>query len=229
METFGGSGTAVAVEMVQPMEVVAEEVVTQDEVGAEVELNTAGDSLASQTSISQNMFSKFRKELCCMEDSSEDEGDAVVSSLYLSGQNLADEGNSDVWSGSVKDDCLCWECGERFPSLDQLMSHFRKHEACVRCNLCQVTFRRVVSLSMHLVNVHNNVSLFCTACRLPFDSKWDFNKHLGKHSELSEPPVMPALPSVRIGPREVTEQLQWPAPTSGTDCPAWGGGQGPHV
>ncbi|KAG7469200.1 hypothetical protein MATL_G00126480 [Megalops atlanticus] len=181
--------TDMAMEMALPMDMVAEEVVMQDEVGAEVELNADVDNVTLPSSI--DMLSRSRRELCYPDDSSEDEdeGDTAGSRLCGSGPNAARDRDGDVWTGHLKDDCLCWECGERFKSLELLMGHFRKHEAHVCCNLCHVTFRRVVSLSMHLNNVHNNVRLFCTTCHLSFESKWDLNEHLGKHADLSDPPV----------------------------------------
>ncbi|KAJ8334631.1 hypothetical protein SKAU_G00402700 [Synaphobranchus kaupii] len=216
MEMFDASGTAVAMEMGLPLEMVVEEVVTHEEGGADADgLTSAMDSLTSQSSV--NMLSKFGKELSYLEDSSEDEvnpdSNPALSRLYVSGQNVTQDGSSDVWSGSVKDDCLCWECGERFWSLDLLMIHFRRHEACVRCNMCQVTFRRVVSLSMHLDNVHNNVDLYCNPCRRSFHTKWDLNEHLGKHFEPSEPPITPVLPLSSANPQSKTKYLcLWRSP-----------------
>ncbi|KAG9331637.1 hypothetical protein JZ751_018613 [Albula glossodonta] len=189
METFDGS--SVAMEMAFPIEVVSEEVVTQGEVGVEAESNTAMECLmSSQSASSQSVLSKFRKELSSLDDSSEDDDGHIpnpsVRGLYVSGQNAAEEGSVDLWAGGVKDDCLCWECGKRFRSLEHLMIHFRTHKASVRCNMCQVTFNRVVSLNLHLDNVHSNISLQCPDCGFTCDSKWDLNEHLGTHIE---PPV----------------------------------------
>ncbi|XP_061094228.1 mucin-5AC [Conger conger] len=214
METFDESETAVSMEMVLPMDMVSEEVVTQDEGGADSDgLTAAMDSLTSLPSVS--ILSKFGKEFRYLEDSSEDEHDPdpnpnpAAGRPYVSGQNSAEEGSgSDVWTGSARDDCLCWECGERFHSLERLMVHFRKHEACVRCNMCHVTFRRVVSLSMHLDNVHNNVDLYCAPCSRLFHSKWDLNEHLGKHSEPGSEPEPCAEPQEEIEVHLVTSDTE---------------------
>ncbi|KAJ8289784.1 hypothetical protein GJAV_G00005300 [Gymnothorax javanicus] len=141
MEPNGESGNAVAMDMGLPMDMVAEEVVTQDDCGTDSDGQTVPvDSLTAHPAVS--ILNKFGKELGFLEDSSDDEGepdaDSAGSRLYVSGQNAAEEGSGDVWMGSVKDDCLCWECGERFNSLDLLMEHFRMHKACVRCNMCQL-------------------------------------------------------------------------------------------
>ncbi|KAJ8287663.1 hypothetical protein COCON_G00003220 [Conger conger] len=228
METFDESETAVSMEMVLPMDMVSEEVVTQDEGGADSDgLTAAMDSLTSLPSVS--ILSKFGKEFRYLEDSSEDEHDPdpnpnpAAGRPYVSGQNSAEEGSgSDVWTGSARDDCLCWECGERFHSLERLMVHFRKHEACVRCNMCHVTFRRVVSLSMHLDNVHNNVDLYCAPCSRLFHSKWDLNEHLGKHSEPGSEPEPCAEPQEEIEVHLVTSDTEgepMPKPVSHQGSP----------
>ncbi|KPP60858.1 hypothetical protein Z043_121104, partial [Scleropages formosus] len=187
MDTFVGPGIAME------MEVAAEEVVlTQDDVEAKADLKALADAPVCQNSVFQDITAEYNSEhVCYPGDSSEDEYSSDDLTLPVVTRHKADK----MRARCAKDDCVCWECGKRFQSLTLLMRHFRTHKTQVHCNICQVTFRRMVSLSMHLENVHNNIKLFCTACHLFFDSKWDLNKHLEEHGDLESPPLLQGSPS----------------------------------
>lgn len=67
----------------------------------------------------------------------------------------------------------CWECGQKFLSLDSLISHYKSHNARATCHICNVTFRRVTSLITHLNNVHATRS----ETSQWFQSPWEPNMH----------------------------------------------------
>ncbi|KAL4657685.1 hypothetical protein GN956_G5066 [Arapaima gigas] len=187
MDAIVGPGIAME------MEVAAEEeVLTQEDAEAKVDLKTHSDVAVCQNPVSQDFANESSSEHACYSgDSSEDEYSCDDLKLHMGAWNKADN----MRPCFAKDGCLCWECGKLFQSLTALMHHFRTHKTQVHCNICQVTFRRMVSLSMHLENVHNNIVLFCTACHLFFDSKWDLNKHLEEHLDLESLPLLLGSPS----------------------------------
>ncbi|XP_072572699.1 uncharacterized protein [Paramormyrops kingsleyae] len=178
------------------MDVAAEEVVMEDEVGAEVVLQASVDDVNRDLLSASNL-----EQLWYPEDSSEDEHG-------FEEHRLAQSEKDNMGASCYQDGCLCWECGKCFQSLQMLMQHFRTHKAQVRCNMCCVTFRRMVSLSLHLENVHNNIVLYCTACHLAFKSKWEFNKHLEKHSGFELTPVVVGSLPKSYTSSEISEEIK---------------------
>ncbi|KAL2084320.1 hypothetical protein ACEWY4_019838 [Coilia grayii] len=75
---------------------------------------------------------------------------------------------------------VCWECGEGFTTLHNLLEHFQGHKTAGRCHLCQVTFRQGTSLALHLENAHRQGSLACpfTGCGAQPRNRWHLNQHL---------------------------------------------------
>nr|XP_020464131.1 zinc finger protein 62 homolog [Monopterus albus] len=69
----------------------------------------------------------------------------------------------------------CWECGKKFSSIKNLMSHYKRHNITATCHICNVIFRRLTSLSMHLDNAHSPP--LCKRCLLSFSNVWELNKH----------------------------------------------------
>ncbi|XP_048882497.1 uncharacterized protein si:dkey-79d12.4 isoform X2 [Brienomyrus brachyistius] len=182
------------------MDVAAEEVVMEDEVGAEVVLQASVDDVNRVHSLDLLSPSNL-EQLWYPEDSSEDEHG-------FEEHRLAQSEKDNMGASCYQDGCLCWECGKCFQSLQMLMQHFRTHKAQVRCNMCRVTFRRMVSLSLHLENVHNNIVLYCTACHLAFKSKWEFNKHLEKHSGFELTPVVVGSLPKSYTSSEISEEIK---------------------
>uniref|UniRef100_W5M9A3 C2H2-type domain-containing protein n=1 Tax=Lepisosteus oculatus TaxID=7918 RepID=W5M9A3_LEPOC len=88
-----------------------------------------------------------------------------------------------------KDGSLCWECGKSFATLEQLVLHFKAHKAEMVCNVCRITFRRVVSLRLHLANVHSDLPLRCP-CGQALASLWALNQHLASHHSQQGSPKM---------------------------------------
>lgn len=105
--------------------------------------------------------------------------------FYMSEDSSSDDG----WHPSAAANCSplkgkleqkCWECGKSFRCMRELMSHYQSHNVQATCQFCQVTFRRMTSLSTHLANAHSD-NPHCETCNLWFDNKWEFNKHQGTH------------------------------------------------
>lgn len=69
----------------------------------------------------------------------------------------------------------CWECGQRFCSVERLVSHYKSHKVSATCHICKVTFRRITSLLTHMDNVHKP---HCMRCKQCFWNVGELNKHL---------------------------------------------------
>lgn len=69
----------------------------------------------------------------------------------------------------------CWECGKYFRDLQALMVHYRLHCVNAHCHMCRITFRRKISLAMHLDNVH--YPPICPKCSICFISAEELNRH----------------------------------------------------
>ncbi|XP_028836294.1 zinc finger E-box-binding homeobox 1 [Denticeps clupeoides] len=84
--------------------------------------------------------------------------------------------------------CVCWECGQHFNNMRNLVDHFHGHTSDRRCHLCGVTFKWMISLAMHLDNAHQNISLSCCKpnCETLSQNWWHLNKHLGKHHRAND-------------------------------------------
>ncbi|XP_018542748.1 zinc finger protein 160 [Lates calcarifer] len=76
---------------------------------------------------------------------------------------------------SVHTEAKCWECGKKFSSITNLMSHYKSHDINATCHICKVMFRRLTSLSTHLDNAHSPP--LCKKCHQSFSNVWELNKH----------------------------------------------------
>ncbi len=65
------------------------------------------------------------------------------------------------------------------------MSHYKSHNIKATCHICEVTFRRLTSLSTHLDNAHSPP--LCKKCHQSFSNVWELNKHAETHCMGSAP------------------------------------------
>lgn len=65
------------------------------------------------------------------------------------------------------------------------MSHYKSHNIKATCHICEVTFRRLTSLSTHLDNAHSPP--LCQKCHQSFSNVWELNKHAETHCMGSAP------------------------------------------
>nr|XP_015224338.1 PREDICTED: uncharacterized protein LOC102693182 isoform X1 [Lepisosteus oculatus]XP_015224339.1 PREDICTED: uncharacterized protein LOC102693182 isoform X1 [Lepisosteus oculatus] len=188
---------------------VSAETVMGGGVGAEVELQEEAENGDAELSVGQSLISQCRwDQPSLLADSSEEEDyNGVAERGQRDGcrgrgerrQGQGSEGGGegaggrtsdldDIWNtspsrmagGAGKDGSLCWECGKSFATLEQLVLHFKAHKAEMVCNVCRITFRRVVSLRLHLANVHSDLPLRCP-CGQALASLWALNQHLASH------------------------------------------------
>ncbi|XP_040899752.1 zinc finger protein 16 [Toxotes jaculatrix] len=102
-----------------------------------------------------------------------------------------DSSSDEEWCTSTKSQAVayteakCWECGKKFSSITNLMSHYKSHDINATCHICKVIFRRLTSLSTHLDNAHSPP--LCKKCQQSFSNVWELNKHAEIHCIGSAP------------------------------------------
>ncbi|XP_051921445.1 zinc finger protein 70 [Hippocampus zosterae] len=63
------------------------------------------------------------------------------------------------------------------------MSHYTSHNITATCHICNITFRHLSTLSLHLDNAH--CPPVCWKCSRSFSNVWDLNKHAEEHCSAS--------------------------------------------
>ena len=78
----------------------------------------------------------------------------------------------------------CKNCLKKFSSFPSLRKH--KYNNCINfvCSLCGFTSKGKYHLNLHLLRVHNQIEdgvLHCDICKMTFQKKGSFEKHMECH------------------------------------------------
>ncbi|XP_076136105.1 uncharacterized protein LOC143118866 isoform X1 [Alosa pseudoharengus] len=180
----------VFVKMQTAVDCVCVEEFVQELVGAEMDLDDKGGLDTPRSVLQDNPSVLYTDQCCNLEESSDADRGFEALCAGLSSQSSAPQ------LMPSKRNHACWECGERFKTLHDLMVHFDQHQTTGRCHLCKVAFRRGASLAMHLENTHRDVALGCPAthCRAQLRNRWLLNQHIERcHTRKSGRPVVVAV------------------------------------